>query len=52
MVEGEEEAEFEEMEVEEALAQREGRRRLTGRAGLRKFFRLEEDSLLPCGETD
>lgn len=54
VVEGEEEVEFEEEEeeVEEALAQREGRRRLNGRAGLRKFFRAEEDSLLPCGEPD
>lgn len=53
MVEGEEEVELEEEEaVEEALAQREGRRRLAGRTGLRKFFRAEEDSLLPCGETD
>lgn len=49
---GEEEGEFEEEEVEEALAQREGRRLLNGRAGRRKFFRAEEDSLFPCGETD
>lgn len=53
MAEGEEEVELEEEEeVKEALAQREGRRRLAGRAGLRKFFRAEEDSLFPCGETD
>lgn len=50
--EEEEEVEFEEEEVEEALAQREGRRRLAGRAGLRKFLRVEENSLFPWGETD
>lgn len=52
MVEGEEEVESEEEEVGEALAQREGRRRLAGRAGLKKFFRVEEVSLSACGETD
>lgn len=52
MVEAEEEVESEEEEVGEALAQREGRRRLAGRAGLKKFFRAEEASLFACGETD
>lgn len=52
MVEGEEEVESEEEEVGEALAQREGRRRLAGRAGLKKFFRAEEASSFACGETD
>lgn len=53
MVEGEEEVESgEEEEVGEDLAQREGRRRLAGRAGLRKLLRADEDSLYPCEETD
>lgn len=55
MVEGEEEAESEEEEVVvvgEALAQREGRRRLAGRLGLKKFFRTEEASSSGCEETD
>lgn len=44
MVQGEGEAEAEaEEEVGERLAQREGRRRLVGRAGLEKLFRDEED---------
>lgn len=42
MVQGEGEAEAEE-EVGEQLAQREGRRRLVGRAGLEKLFRDEEE---------
>lgn len=58
MVEGEEEAESEEEEVVvvvvvgEALAQREGSRRLAGRLGLKKFFRAEEASSSGCEETD
>lgn len=55
MAEGEEEEESgeeEEEEVGEDLAQREGRRRLAGRAGLRKLLRADEDSLNPCEETD
>lgn len=42
MVQGEGEPEAEE-EVGERLAQREGRRRLVGRAGLEKLFRDEEE---------
>lgn len=52
MVEGEEEVELEEDEAEEVLAQREGRRRWAGRAGLKKLFRAEEGSWFPCEETD
>lgn len=43
VVHGEEEGE--EDEVEERLAHREGRRRLAGRAGLEKFFWLEEEEM-------
>lgn len=54
MVEGEEEVEEE--EVGERLAHREGRRRLAGRAGLEKFFWMEEeeteDSLFSCEKTN
>lgn len=54
MLEGEEE--MDEDEVGERLAQREGRRRLAGRAGLEKFFFTEEgetaNSSFSCQETD
>lgn len=54
VVDGEEEVE--EDEEGERLAQRDGRRRLAGRAGLEKFLCLVEvvleDSLLSCGKTN
>lgn len=54
--EGEEEVEEEEV-VGERLAQRDGRRRLAGRAGRWKLFWMEGeqeagDSSLSCGETN
>lgn len=52
MVEGEEEVEEE--DVGERLAHREGRRRLAGRAGLEKFFWMEEEETedSSCGITN
>ena len=53
MVDGEEEGEEE--EVGERLAHLEGRRLLAGRAGLEKFFWMEQEETeesLFCGETN